>query len=168
MFPSSSIPLFLIGCFHEIQIERQGSQYENAQRDFRQKLESLIDQLGIRFIGEEAPASGESIACLVAGIRNLRYTNIDIPSECRKKIKHRLPSIFNDATLKWDDLLESDMYASAWNRVREYHMYQTAIEELERTAEASLLIVGELHVEPLVALGFPPPFLVSSFIFRST
>jgi hypothetical protein len=163
--PSSPIPLVLIGCFHEAQIDASASRYEGARISFRQALESIIDQHGIRLIGEEIEASKPSIARGIAERRNLRYLNIDIPEDCRKWVKHRPPRLFNEVTQRFDDLLLSDEYAKAWNLVREYHMYESALEGLRESPEPSLLIVGKLHVEPLAAMGFPTWFRVTKLSF---
>ena len=152
MLPLTEVPLILVGCNHELQIEKPGSCYEPAQEAFRKRLDELIEHYSVKFIGEEADPSAESIAQAIARERKLRYLNIDIPKNCKADIKHVLPKKFNDSTNEWEDQLETNRYAKAWNLVREYHMYKVV--KVQLTDEPSLLIVGKLHIKPLMELGF--------------
>jgi hypothetical protein len=156
--PPTLIPVVVVGCIHQAQLPETGSAYSSAQRQFRDLLQSLIVKQDIRFIGEEATFLEEAtsqkvtIARQLADHHELRYRNIDIGFNCKKEIRHRLPKEFNDETQEIEDLLVSDPYAKAWNLVREYHMYATALEELQHYPEPSVLIVGALHAAPLTTL----------------
>jgi hypothetical protein len=153
-----AVPLFIIGCCHQAQIDAD-STYRHAQRELRQRLTGLIDQHGIRFIGEEAPQRQETTAKKIADSRGLRYLNIDIPLEAQQKIHHQPESRFNDETGEIENLLARDSYAKAWNLVREFHMFRTALVQLETFPEPSILVVGLLHLDPLAAL-FPSWLIV--------
>jgi hypothetical protein len=130
-----------------------------AQRRFAGQIEMLVAQHSIRFIEEEATFASEddspqasTIAKTIADRLQLRYMNIDIPLGCKNAIRHRKATFFNDVTLEFEDLLASDKYAKAWNLVREYHMYETALEQWRSCPEPTLLIVGKLHVQPISVL----------------
>jgi hypothetical protein len=148
-----AVPLFLIGCCHQAQINAD-SIYRDAQQELRRCLTELIDQHGVRFIGEEATQRQETIGQTIADSRGLRYLNIDIPLEAQKEIHHQPESKFNDETGEIEDLLVKDPYAKAWNLAREFHMFLTALDVLERFPEPSILVVGLLHLDGLGAL-FP-------------
>jgi hypothetical protein len=167
---SSNVPLIVVGCFHQAQFLSVRSGYEESQRAFTDLIESLVKQHDVRFIGEEATfvdgyAEQATTAKAVADRLQLRYLNIDIPLMCKETIRHRPPNQFNEETLQFEDLLAIDKYAKAWNLVREYHMYQIALEQLQTFPEPSLLVVGILHVEPISSL-LPPWIDVTKIIFE--
>jgi hypothetical protein len=72
----------------------------------------------------------------------------------QQKIHHQPESKFNDETGEIEDLLVKDPYAKAWNLVREFHIFRSALDVLDEFPEPSVLVVGLLHLDPLAAL-FP-------------
>ena len=145
------VPLFIIGCCHQAQIDVD-SIYRDARRELRRQLTDLIDHHGVRFIGEEAKQGRTTIAETIASSRGLRYVNIDIPLEVQAQIHHQEHTRYNEEQCVIEDLLETDQYAKAWNLVREFHMFWNALEELGKFLEPSILVVGLLHLAPLAAL----------------
>jgi hypothetical protein len=136
----------VLGCEHRVQIVET-----EADPSFRHLVEAVIEQHGVRFIGEEAEQGKRSIAKDIAASRKLRYRNIDIPQAVQSEIRLPPHMKFNGTTGLVEVVVNSDKYALAWNLVREHHMYKTFLEEI-RAVEPSLLICGRSHMTGFAGL----------------
>jgi hypothetical protein len=134
------LTIMILGCEHRVQLVENES-----DQKFRQLVENVIEQNGVRFIGEEAEQGKRSIAQEIAEKGSVKYKNIDIPHAVQAEIRLRPHMKFNRTTRLVEVVVDSDKYVLAWNLVREYHMYKT-FEDALAGVEPSLLICGRSHV----------------------
>jgi hypothetical protein len=111
----------------------------------RRQLEMLLTRIvvdhGIDFIGEETYPDRETIARLVAGRHNFRWSPIEMSLETRKQL-----GIAKDQ--KSRPLPPNETRVSS-DAIREDYMVKTALEQ-SGNARRVLIICGRIHADALV------------------
>jgi hypothetical protein len=157
--------IHLIGCDHNVQSEPCPVGWEEKQSKYREKIASIIHTASPGFIGEEVAYHKHSIAESLAASRRISYANIDLLPSVRAGIRHvqwgtvKAESGMNPPP-QWETAPRNIKckYEIAWNRVREYHMFQTFCDHIEGVSlnqfasVPALLVCGSIHLKGLERL----------------
>src|SRR5580698_5662165 len=78
----------LLGTVHRVQsIDERIAVWAQRSKDFKRGVEKLVEDFGIKFIGEEAAQDRLSSAGNVALDHFVRYVNLDIPLCAQNQIR---------------------------------------------------------------------------------
>jgi len=132
-----------VGCNHVFQCDdgRGDARLNHGRSEFRAFIESLVNERGIKFIGEESHDRYKSFAREVAEQKRVRWMNIDVPRDIRDKLGvpedgHGHPDII------------SEEYSEAWNKFREWYMIREFRNEI-CDAKSAMVICGRSHLEAI-------------------
>lgn len=145
--PPSDVQVAIIGVDHSLQwthADENSSDLSRYRRIVRGEIASCVAVLE-----EAAEHENSSFAKQIAGESSVRYVNFDIPHGIREQVHHLgLQREPGDDTDPLDDL-----YARAWNFVREHHMRKMVHDEVTRVRCGSggkiLVICGLFHIDAI-------------------
>jgi predicted RNase H-like HicB family nuclease len=124
----------------------------NSHREvFGQLVKRIVEEHGIRLIGEEAHPATSTSAAKLAEANSIPYRNLDIPPEVQNQIRLRPAAGEDPATGRWKKYEGEDKYRKAWDTVREFHMFETFL-DFRSGHSPSLLICGIAHQDGLSEL----------------
>lgn len=145
--PPLDVEVAIIGVDHSL----QWTQEDENNGDLRRYREIVSREIAscVAVLEEAAEHENRSFAKQIAGESSVRYVNIDIPQAIQTQVHHQgLQGKPGDDTDPLDDL-----YARAWNLVREHHMREEVHREVTRVRCGSggkiLVICGLFHIDAI-------------------
>jgi predicted RNase H-like HicB family nuclease len=143
--------VLILGCFHQAQ-DPPGPPhlpipacFWNTHREaFGQLVKRIVEEHGVRLIGEEAHPATSTSAAKLAEANGIPYKNLDIPTEVQNQIRLRPAAGEDPATGRWKKYEDEDKYRKAWDNVREFHMFESFL-DFQNGQSPSLLICGGAH-----------------------
>jgi hypothetical protein len=136
----------LIGLYHPMQWTVNDTSFTEDRRSYLAQLSLHVKDSA--FVAEEAAEHEDvSLARKLAIELGGDYHNIDIPEHVKGEIHYVKQTCINDDCTAITDNVDN-LYARAWNMVREWHMI-TAVNNLIRQYDGrkGLIIVGLAHLE---------------------
>lgn len=101
--------MIVLGVDHKVQVANPN--YQHAQDEYRNTLESIIHANEVRSVGEEVmqEESINNIAEILCKEKGLFYYNTDIPADIKKRVFHVDPKPYLEDPPPYPEYIEQEL-----------------------------------------------------------